>query len=391
MAYTKVLVELADTRGNVIVAVDSGARFGGTLRRLPKDDVAIGDVLDVMLIFGDEPCTLSVTSLERCTSAPGRAFRAEVKNMDVGGIHLVPPRPGQSEPRVELAAEAPPPPVVAPAVAIDVAAAARVEVTEPVPAVVSVELVRANVAIPGLRGRLQDVPFAEIVQLLCAAKRTATVEVTRGYNTVGTLGFTDGRAVWASGCGRDGADAFYALAALDDGDFAVHYGKPSPIENLHGDTLYLLLEAARRADESRRDSQVPQSADSAMSAVARIEDVASVVAAAVDAAIAGGPPPPSHPRRRKTDRLPAEPTSPGRRASTNSKSGMFSGFFEEFSTARERQRDPSRPVPRPRAAAPAKSDDIAAAPPFASLAFQSTEQSGDRDTDIISSSAISAS
>ncbi len=255
---------------------------------------------------------------------------------------------------------------------------------------------RLNVETPGLRGRLHEVPFAEVVQLLCAAKRTATVEFTSGFALMGILGFQDGRCIYAAGMERAGQDAFFALATVVDGEFAVYYGKKAPNgDNISGDTLYLLLEVARRTDEERRDSLPP------LPAAPTIDEVA----AAVDAAIAGGPPPLPHPRRRKTDRPPfasqLETTQPGRHLK---QTGMFSAFFDEYSSARERLREASVPpgkmavlsseAPKKRSktktkvkALPAEKPMAQPAPPFVSVALAGDKASeaaaGESDTDII--------
>ena len=325
MAHTKVLLEVQDDRGNVIIAVDSGARFGGTLRRVPES-IAVDDVFEVMLVFGDEPATMTLRAATASAWSRGRMIKASVVTVDVGGIHLAPPTP-----------------------------------------------VPHSKA--GLSGRLSDVPIAELVQLLCAARRTATVQLRRDGEAIGLMAFVDGRAVCADTTdGRSGADAFYALAGVESGDFEVFYGRAVAEANIHDDTLFLLLEAARRADESRRV----------------VEDVVALDALteAIDHALT----PPALPRRR--ERRPAdkkgEATSPGRRSASTS--GLFSGFFDEFSAARDKQAK-QVPVAAPGLRAHRATDDVMTSPPFASLAFSTGDaHTGDHDTDIMtkSVSAISA-
>ncbi len=315
MAHTKVALEVQDDRGNVMVAVDSGARFVGTVRRVPEA-IAVDDLCEIMLVFGDEPATMTVRASTAAAWSPGRLFKASVVALDVGGIHLVPPAPVPHHK-------------------------------------------------PGLSGRLFDVPIAEIVQLLCAARRTASVQLSRDGQALGELAFVDGRAVCAfTTDGSAGADAFYALACLESGDFEVFYGQAVAEPNLHEDTLFLLLESARRADEAGRIVN-------AVAAVAAVDGVS----AAIDQALTAAPAPPRH--ESFSADFKSEPTSPGRLSPASS--GLFSAFFEEFSAAR---RDKQHGATTPRS--DHLVDDDVSLPNFASLNMSSNEgQPGDQDTDII--------
>lgn len=316
MAHTKVALEVQDDRGNVVVSVDSGARFVGTVRRVPEA-IAVDELCEIMLVFGDEPATMTVRASTAAAWSPGRLFKASVVALDVGGIHLVPPA---SVPHHK----------------------------------------------PGLSGRLFDVPIAEIVQLLCAARRTASVHLSRDGQALGELAFVDGRAVCAfTTDGSAGADAFYALACLESGDFEVFYGQTVAEPNLHEDTLFLLLESARRADEAGR-------------IVAAVDGVS----AAIDEALTAPSAPPHH--ESLSADFKSEPTSPGRRSPGGS--GLFSAFFEEFSAAR---RDKQRGATTPRS--DHLVDDDVSLPNFASLNLSSHEgEPGDQDTDIMvkASSAV---
>lgn len=378
-ARPRVALEFVDERGLVVVAVDSGARFGGTLRRA-VEALEVGTTHDVMLIFGDEPATMVVSVVLGSVIRPGAVAQVEVVTVDVGGIRLAP---------------APP------------AAAAALSVVP---------------SQAGLIGNLGELPMAELVQLLCATRRTATVELTLAGDAIGVICFAEGRAIFArTAGGAFGVDAFYALAALERGDFAVYYGRGAHSANITEDTIFLLLEAARRADEARRDVEevlvrdglaflegaLDSALDSALDGMAPSQEAhAPVVTTA----------PPPLPRRPRPADARGEPPQPGRRTSG---SGLFSGFFEEFSEARATQQRESREQrrdrrSRERAAAPSQrpssrlpddddglslvrlaelpTDDTAAVPPFASLAF-AADHSGvdDSDTDIIAAPPSAAS
>lgn len=377
-ARPRVALEFVDERGNVVVAVDSGARFGGTMRRV-VDTLEVGSAHDVMLIFGDEPATMVVSVVLGGPVQPGAVAQVEVVTVDVGGIRLAPPPPAPS-------------------------AAA-------VPSVVPSQA--------GLVGHLGELPMAELVQLLCATRRTATVELTLMGDGVGVICFAEGRAVFARTTGGAvGVDAFYGLAALERGEFAVFYGRGAHSANITEDTLFLLLEAARHADEARRHAEEAL----ALEPLASLEDDldgaldGSTTSHDADVPVVTTSPPPLPRRPRPAAR--GEPTEPGRRTGST---GLFSGFFEEFSEARAHQQRESREQRRERRAgerassasssrAPARpapddggglrivrlselrTDDIVAAPPFASLAFAAGHSGvGDSDTDIIAVPSSAAS
>jgi hypothetical protein len=379
-ACPRVALEFIDERGNVVVAVDSGARFGGTMRRV-VDTLEVGSAHDVMLIFGDEPATMVVSVVVGGRVQPGAVAQVEVVTVDVGGIRLAPQPPAPS-------------------------AAA-------VPSLVPSQA--------GLVGQLGELSMAELVQLLCATRRTATVELTVMGDVVGVICFAEGRAVFARTTGGAvGVDAFYNLAALERGEFAVFYGRGAHSANITEDTLFLLLEAARRADEARRSAEEAL----ALATLASLEDaldgalVGSTTSQNADVPVVTASPPPL-PRRPRPADARGEPTEPGRRTGST---GLFSGFFEEFSEARAHQqresreqrrerrarerassassssRAPTRPAPddvgglRIVRLSELRTDDIVAAPPFASLAFSADHSGvGDRDTDIIAVPSSAAS
>jgi hypothetical protein len=380
-ARPRVALEFVDERGNVLVAVDSGARFGGTLRRV-VESLDVGSAHDVMLIFGDEPATMVVSVVHGSAVRPGAVVQVEVVTVDVGGIRLAPPPPAPS-------------------------AAAAMSVVP---------------SQAGLIGNLGELPMAELVQLLCATRRTATVELTVSGDVVGVVCFAEGRAIFARTTGGAvGVEAFYALAALERGDFAVYYGRGAHSANITEDTLFLLLEAARRADEARRNVEEALALESLASLEENLDGAlggaldASTTSNEADVPVVTTAPPPL-PRRPRPADARGESTQPGRRTGG---SGLFSGFFEEFSEARATQQRETReqrrerrsrerssaPAPRGPARAPddggglrvvrlsdLRTDDVMPAPPFASLAFAADHSGiGDRDTDIIAAPSSAAS
>ncbi|HEY1101223.1 MAG TPA: DUF4388 domain-containing protein [Myxococcota bacterium] len=207
-SQTQLTIEVVDNRGSVVVAVEGGARFAGTLRRIPEV-FEFGTRLDVNILIGDEPVALALRTMSSADVTAGVVVGAVVVQFDLGGVDLVP----------------------RPTVAVSNSTSDGV----------------------GLSGDIGEVPMAELVQLLCATRRTAEVELRHLGRFLGTLNFADGRAVNARTVDDVvGVDAFYALAGLEIGAFSVRYNRSAADENLTGDTLFLLLEAARRVDEARR-------------------------------------------------------------------------------------------------------------------------------------------
>ena len=322
----QLMLRVMDDRGNVVVDVD-GARFPGTLRDIPTRFVR-GNIVEVVLIVGDEPVSLHLRALRHSPfwtpSSPTTSLPMQLQSLTAGATVLTPRAP-----------------------------------------------VSAGV---GLAGDLGDVPTAELIQLLCATRRVAQVDLlTERGNVLGSMHFADGRAVRAEAGDVLGEDAFYVLACQLEGRFEVRYGVQADDVNLSGDTLFLLLESARRTDEARRpgDSDVDDDAadDAAMAALSDVAPPLPAVIAPVAAAVEGpalrvirasevpaeiaggnnlpseGDTPPALPRRRRRATAAAgEKTAPGRRSA--SQNGLFSGFFEEF------QQRQGRTEGRRRASAP---------------------------------------
>jgi hypothetical protein len=235
---------------------------------------------------------------------------------------------------------------------------------------------RAATPAPGLTGRLEDVPLVEIVQLVCASRRDAVIELAGGVG--GVVACAGGRVVYAR-CedGTGGDEAFFALAVGRRGSFAVEYGRGVVAANVHADTTWLALEAMRRQDEA--EGRVA-SAPTVSTSTASLDPFASlppspavVVAASAEAAAvadddrpatptASRPPtsperagatavPPPRPRGRPSPAVPLVPiTSSSPSTSTSPPSprplprpsgmplpaqvqGRFSRFFEELTEA----------------------------------------------------------
>ena len=104
----------------------------------------------------------------------------------------------------------------------------------------------------GMRGQLATLPFAELVQLLHASRRTGTLLLSgKGRNA--RLGFQNGQLAFAESDTARGEEVFYDLVRWNDGDFRLDQEADTFPEDarIQTDTLAMLMEAVRRMDEDR--------------------------------------------------------------------------------------------------------------------------------------------
>ena len=114
----------------------------------------------------------------------------------------------------------------------------------------------------GIRGRLADMALTEICQVLAQGLKTARVVVTDGDGEGdGELYFRGGQLAHAVTGGRTGAEAFYALLRVDQGEFRIEHGVATPDATVTDRLEYLLMEGMRLIDEERRE-QVESSSTS---------------------------------------------------------------------------------------------------------------------------------
>lgn len=101
----------------------------------------------------------------------------------------------------------------------------------------------------GVIGTLREMPVSEIVQTLAGGRRDAIVEIKPKNDSAGSLAVEKGRVVYAQKGTLVGEDAFYALFMVARGAFRIRYGRRVDQPNIHRDTTFMLLEAARHLDE----------------------------------------------------------------------------------------------------------------------------------------------
>jgi hypothetical protein len=82
---------------------------------------------------------------------------------------------------------------------------------------------RAAKATVGVKGKLEEVPLAAVLEMLAGSQRTGVLHVrgegAAGVPTQGYIGFENGEAVDAYVAGMKGDSAFKMLAELKQGDF----------------------------------------------------------------------------------------------------------------------------------------------------------------------------
>jgi two-component system chemotaxis response regulator CheY len=105
----------------------------------------------------------------------------------------------------------------------------------------------------GLSGRLETMPFADLVQVLQVCKKTGLLRLHRGASSA-TLYFDDGELRHVKEGEHAGDEAFYRLMGWTDAGFSFESGARSDHANVTQTTMMLLMEGSRRLDEARNPS-----------------------------------------------------------------------------------------------------------------------------------------
>lgn len=110
----------------------------------------------------------------------------------------------------------------------------------------------------GIVGSLEGLGFPEIVQALILGRKTARVTLTSEARW-GHVWFTDGVLTHAVADRFHGELAVYELAKWVGGEFYIEHDVETHVRSIEQDSMYVLMEAARRVDEAREE---PADADS---------------------------------------------------------------------------------------------------------------------------------
>ncbi len=107
----------------------------------------------------------------------------------------------------------------------------------------------------GLLGRLDLIPPAEIIQAMCVNNQTGSLLVQNGDRNL-TLYLQDGQLLEAKLENKTGEEAFYEFLTWTRGSFQFDpVRKENPQRQMQSDTMGLLLEGLRRADEGRHTAR----------------------------------------------------------------------------------------------------------------------------------------
>jgi CRP-like cAMP-binding protein len=106
---------------------------------------------------------------------------------------------------------------------------------------------------PGMRGDLATIPVVDLVQALTGSRRTGTLVLSDGQRE-GRLIFDAGKLVGVSLSGEFGEEHFYTIAAWKKGHFRFETDvvEVPEVHRIKKETLSLLMEHARRVDETGR-------------------------------------------------------------------------------------------------------------------------------------------
>ncbi len=100
----------------------------------------------------------------------------------------------------------------------------------------------------GVSGSLREMSIPDIVQVLFHGRKSGKL-VLRAGSEEGEVHFIDGAVADAAFAGAKGAEAFYLLLKLTDGDFALDPSFVPPAKVIQESSEGLLLEGLRRMDE----------------------------------------------------------------------------------------------------------------------------------------------
>jgi predicted regulator of Ras-like GTPase activity (Roadblock/LC7/MglB family) len=100
----------------------------------------------------------------------------------------------------------------------------------------------------GMLGNLKDMTVADLVQLNCQERRTASLLV-QNHKGQGALYFKDGNVVHAEFNGQEGEETADEVLSWEEGTFDLQVGAEAPKVTITRSWSSLLIEGARRLDE----------------------------------------------------------------------------------------------------------------------------------------------
>ncbi len=100
------------------------------------------------------------------------------------------------------------------------------------------------------QGNLHDISVADLIQQYCQTKKTARLDVTSAGHQASVF-FKNGNVVHAMSGNAIGEEVIYSVLAWNTGEFYLESGVDAPSQSIKRTWSGLLLEGARRLDESQ--------------------------------------------------------------------------------------------------------------------------------------------
>lgn len=100
----------------------------------------------------------------------------------------------------------------------------------------------------GLQGSLRDMSVADIIQVNCQDKKTASATLISNEKQA-IIYFKDGAVIHAIADETTGEEVIYKVLSWDEGEFVLDVGAESPEVTIKRNWSGLLLEGAKRLDE----------------------------------------------------------------------------------------------------------------------------------------------
>lgn len=100
-----------------------------------------------------------------------------------------------------------------------------------------------------LRGQISHILVIEILQLLHISQKSGTLTLVNGLKK-GSIGYLDGKLVWAETQEKVGEDAVSELVSWREGTFDFQKDQIRPLMNIHTPTMQLILNCAKMIDET---------------------------------------------------------------------------------------------------------------------------------------------
>lgn len=98
-------------------------------------------------------------------------------------------------------------------------------------------------------GRLEDLSFADLAQLMALGGKTGCIRITDGEFR-GEAWFENGRLRHARTTGSTGEQAFMALVGWTSGSFQIAHGMVAYRPRMDHDAMHLLMKSMKEMDEA---------------------------------------------------------------------------------------------------------------------------------------------